>query len=303
MLQQLRIKNFQCHKNLTIDFDEHLTVITGPSDIGKSAILRALQWLCFNRPAGSSFLRHGAKAVSVALVLPDVSLLRFRGRYKNLYRLQGRTFTALGSAGVPEELSRILNTNPDSFGLQHEAPYWLSLSPGQVSRKLNTIVDLSLIDSTLGNLAKELRKARTICEITEQRLTSVIAQRDKLTWVQSADEQLTVLESMEIRLQQKRSRITQIKASLTRVQDTDQALQNASRTHRNAARVIRLGDEILSLRTRHKQLQENLHRITSWIRQESQLRQQLTEVNDRLGKLEGTLCPVCGQEIKTLSPS
>jgi AAA15 family ATPase/GTPase len=40
-MKKLRIKNFQIHKDLEIEFGP-ITTIVGPSDIGKSAVLRAL---------------------------------------------------------------------------------------------------------------------------------------------------------------------------------------------------------------------------------------------------------------------
>lgn len=41
---KLRIQNFQAHKDTTIEFDR-ITTIVGPSDTGKSAVLRAFKWV------------------------------------------------------------------------------------------------------------------------------------------------------------------------------------------------------------------------------------------------------------------
>lgn len=57
---KLRIQNFQAHKDTTIEFDR-ITTIVGPSDIGKSAVLRALKWVAKNEPNGTSFVRDGDK--------------------------------------------------------------------------------------------------------------------------------------------------------------------------------------------------------------------------------------------------
>ena len=303
MFKTLRLKNFQCHKTLTIDFDEYVSVVCGASDIGKSAILRALRWLCLNKPSGSGFLRSGAKGVSVRLCTESGLVKRLRSRQRNEYLYRDQAYRSLGAGGVPEGITLLLNVSEDSFQLQHDPPYWLSESPGQVAKNLNRIVDLSLIDSTLANLASELRKAKIKVEVSEQRLTSCTEQLSTLTWVQEANGQLTVLESMEVRLQQKRSRIAQIEAGLAKVLGIDQALQNAARVHREAVSMIRLGDRVLDLRTRREQLQETLNRCSSWERQERQIRQELTEVNGRLESLSGSLCPVCGQEIRALLPS
>lgn len=57
---KLRIQNFQAHKDTTIEFDRIATIV-GPSDIGKSAVLRALKWVAKNEPKGISFVRDGDK--------------------------------------------------------------------------------------------------------------------------------------------------------------------------------------------------------------------------------------------------
>lgn len=58
---KLRIQNFQAHKDTTIEFDRITTIVGGPSDTGKSAVLRALKWVVKNEPKGTSFIRDGDK--------------------------------------------------------------------------------------------------------------------------------------------------------------------------------------------------------------------------------------------------
>jgi len=55
MIQQLSIANFQSHKDTTLAFDPGLNVIVGPTDCGKTAVIRALRWLIWNRPMGEAF--------------------------------------------------------------------------------------------------------------------------------------------------------------------------------------------------------------------------------------------------------
>ena len=47
-LSRLSLTNFQKHERLALDLDPRLTSIAGDSDRGKSAVLRALAWLCLN---------------------------------------------------------------------------------------------------------------------------------------------------------------------------------------------------------------------------------------------------------------
>ena len=60
MIQSIRLINFQSHKDSFIEFSPNDTVLIGTSNSGKTAVLRALDWILKNRPLGTSFIRHGA---------------------------------------------------------------------------------------------------------------------------------------------------------------------------------------------------------------------------------------------------
>ena len=55
-IQEVTIEGYQSHTNSTFCLSPGLTVITGPSDAGKTAIIRALRWFAFNEPTGEAFL-------------------------------------------------------------------------------------------------------------------------------------------------------------------------------------------------------------------------------------------------------
>jgi len=55
LIRSLEIENFQSHELTKLDLHKGLNVIVGPSDQGKSALIRALRWLCYNEPKGTDF--------------------------------------------------------------------------------------------------------------------------------------------------------------------------------------------------------------------------------------------------------
>ena len=63
-----------------------MTSIVGASDVGKSAIIRALGWVLTNKPSGDAFIREGSKEVSAILDIDDKKILRARGK-QNHYRM------------------------------------------------------------------------------------------------------------------------------------------------------------------------------------------------------------------------
>lgn len=60
MLKELSIRNFAIIDELTVDFSEGLTVLTGETGAGKSIIIDAVHLLAGGR-ASQDFIRHGAK--------------------------------------------------------------------------------------------------------------------------------------------------------------------------------------------------------------------------------------------------
>ena len=52
MIKSIELKNIQSHENTRLVFDKGINVIVGSSNNGKSAILRGLYWVRYNRPLG-----------------------------------------------------------------------------------------------------------------------------------------------------------------------------------------------------------------------------------------------------------
>ena len=195
MIHKLILKNFQKHKALTLKLDPHVTTIVGPSDSGKSAIIRALRWATLNQPRGDSFIRDGAGSTRVTVRIDENKITRAKGK-KNTYKLNGKTFYAFGAV-VPDEISQALNLGELNFQGQHDAPFWFSASAGQVSRELNQIVDLGVIDTTLSNLAGALRKARVEESLILSRYESAKDKKKKLRPALEFQRQFKALEAQQ----------------------------------------------------------------------------------------------------------
>ena len=65
MLKELSIRNFAIIDELTVDFSEGLTVLTGETGAGKSIIIDAVNLLAGGR-ASQEFVRHGAKKAELS---------------------------------------------------------------------------------------------------------------------------------------------------------------------------------------------------------------------------------------------
>lgn len=192
MIKYLKIKNFQAHRKFELLFGEYITTIVGTSDKGKSAIVRALKWLVTNRPSGDDFIRHGEKECVVELKVDGKLITRLKGK-ENQYQIDGTSLKAF-STDVPDEIESLLNLQPINFQDQHDAPYWFSLTSGQVSRELNAIVNLEIMDRTISNLSSYLRRAKTEEEVLKGQIQETKTLRESLVYAKEMDADLVLIE-------------------------------------------------------------------------------------------------------------
>ena len=193
MITSLSIQNFQAHKKLEIDLDPGITTIVGSSDKGKSAIIRALRWVVTNTPAGEEIISYGEKKTRVDVWMDKNFVSRIRGDGKNSYGIGIKVFEAFGQS-VPREISEAFNLSDINFQNQHDAPFWFSESSGEVSRRLNAIINLGSIDKIQAWIASAIRDNSSTISVIESRLEKAREDRSRLKYVRDMDSKLHVLE-------------------------------------------------------------------------------------------------------------
>lgn len=158
MIKSLDIVNFQSHLETHIDFADGVNLIVGKSDCGKSAILRALNWVVSNRPLGDGFLRDDATDSTLVHLATDSGFVeRCKGDKENFYSLNGNIFEAFGTS-VPAEITDFLNFSDVNIQGQL-SPYFLILdSSGQIALYLREVCKLDKLDSLYSDLTSKLNK-------------------------------------------------------------------------------------------------------------------------------------------------
>jgi len=177
-------------------FDPQITTLVGPSDVGKSSVLRALRWLATNRPLGDGFIREGTKQTTVKLKIDDQTVARRRGKGENSYKSGEQRYEAFGN-DVPPAVAKLLNVDEVNFGGQHDAPFWFDLTPGEVARRLNKIVDLEAIDKAATDLAGRVRVESAKIGVVEERLEKARQEEKSLAYVTVMNGDLGAVERLE----------------------------------------------------------------------------------------------------------
>ena len=305
MIKQITIRNFQAHDRLTIDFDKRVTTIVGRSDSGKSAIVRALRWVCLNKPAGQAFLSHGKNKVTVTALIGKQTITRSRGR-ANTYKLKDNKFHAFGNS-VPEPIELKLNLDESiNFQYQHDPVFWFALTPGQVSKELNRIFDLEAIDLSLGRIASTVKSATAKVEFTEERLRETKQVRNSLKWTIDANRDLKKIEELEDYIQQQTNRKTLLGSLISDLSQTTSELRRLQRIAEKYEVLNKLERRIESLSKERKgsekaiklldqaivDIEENQQRI-------AKCRKSLTLARREIKKLVKEKCPLCGAKVKS----
>jgi len=260
MIEKLRIRNFQKHDDLLVKFDERITTIVGPSDAGKSAILRALRWVLLNQPDGDAFIRDGQKEVTVALRVDGHTIKRRRGK-ANEYVLDKKSLVSFGRGNVPDLVSRITNVSDENFQLQHEAPFWFDLSAGEVSKRLNAIVDLQVVDGSLAVASKMARERAAQAKIMLKAVQDSKNAKKRLEYVPTLVEEfekLTETHEAAVIAAQSASKLSSVISCAKTEIARHRRYKSATRDSRNLAKEL---DSLNELNKRTRRLADLLEGV------------------------------------------
>lgn len=196
-IRRVTLHNFQSHADSELEFGPELNVITGPSDNGKSAVLRAVRWALYNEPRGSDFVRHGARECRVSVVMSDgAEIVRelqlhksgtpSRSRY--VVTLPGRepqVFEGFGT-DVPAEVTQahgmhevLLDTDKRvvlSFGAQLEGPFLMAETGSVRARAIGRLLGVHVVDAAIRDTQRDLRSLKAEAGRLEKELARLEAE-------------------------------------------------------------------------------------------------------------------------------
>lgn len=187
-IKKIILKNFQSHKDTEIELNDKLNIIVGPSDSGKTAIMRAMKWALYNQPSGDYFIKEGENEVAVSLIFSDnTQLTRYRSRTQNSYELlynNGEKLRLEGfGTGVPVEIIEEIGiykinldgkeTSSISFGEQLEGPFLLSEKTSTRASAIGQLVGVDVIDEALREVLKDARTLNVTKKNTEEEISQL----------------------------------------------------------------------------------------------------------------------------------
>lgn len=228
-IAQVAIKGFQSHVDSGFTLAPGLTVITGPSDAGKTAVIRALRWLAFNEPQGEAFLhtvknpdgsvRSACDEASVTVEFTDgivITKTRRKGKTTYTHSLYPEPWE---KAEVPPEIKETLGLEKQSYGdtfetclnfaFQLDPPFLLSETGSAGAKVLGKLAGTEVVDKATSAVNKLSHRTRT--EVAQAEKT--IGQLDvELLEYLEVDQNFAVLLQLEAAYQSTEGKVERHKA-------------------------------------------------------------------------------------------
>lgn len=208
-IEKIILVNFQSHVYSELSLSRGVNVIVGPSDSGKTAIMRALRWNMFNDPSGVEFVREGESEVSVTVRFQNnVEVERRRSRSKNQYILrrpdeEELVFEGFGK-NVPAEIEEAIGIKkiklddkkslPLNFSDQLDGPFLLQETDAYKAQAIGRMVGVDLLDETMRDTLRDKKQISIRRELMEKDLEET---EESLEAFSDLDDQIALRERIE----------------------------------------------------------------------------------------------------------
>lgn len=206
-ITSVTLKNFQAHKDTTVQFDRGLNIIVGESNNGKTSILRGILWAIDNQPLGNDFIMAGENDCSVTINFSDGTYIE-RGRtvkdtgyYKIRYiddngKYIDQTYRGFTNA-VPVEVANVhqmpkVNITKDiethlNVLSQLDGPFLLTESPLVKASAIGRITGTHVIDAAIKESNKTIQSNRKLIKSYSEDLQQKENERKQLPDIKSME--------------------------------------------------------------------------------------------------------------------
>ena len=310
MLKRIVINNFQCHKHMVLDLSGGVDAIASKSDTGKSAILRAIYWVVFNRPLGDSFRRHGTNSTEVSIQFDNgITITRHKSTKDNYYEVcecntdcgdnppQVQKFEAMGGK-VPEIVQKMLSLNEINFSQQMDAPFFLSMSPGEAAKYLNDVVGLSVIDSSLTKINSIIREDNQKLNYNQEQLSILKKQKEQYSYIIHAKSLLRSIKTLDTFVNESTSEIDTLCCFIKEIDQMTKELEQLKKRD-----VVSVSDletqcqEINTIRTQQKTISSFVLSVQTKQNSLNTIKTSMECNMMTLKEIAPDVCPTCLQPI------
>lgn len=173
-MTQISIKNFQSIKDLSLSFNG-FCVVTGKSDIGKSAIRRAISAVLFNN-WNKSYISNNAKETYIDFKRNDLFVSAQKSSSVNKFVVNNKVFDKIGKEAPP-----LSCFNADlNITTQLESLYMVSYKDTDNTKIFNELFGIDKLERAQLLCGQDLRLAKSQLKDTQSQLESLMPELDNL---------------------------------------------------------------------------------------------------------------------------
>lgn len=273
MINSICIKHFQSHQDSELKLHPGVNAIVGPSDSGKTAIIRALRWVTWNRPSGDAFRSSWGGDTTVDVTMPEGAVQRVRTNKDNMYVLDGHLELKATGTTVPEEVQNLLQLDTINLQQQLDRPFLLDDSPGAVAAHFNRIAHLDRIDEATAIVQKWVRDIEQDIKAETKNVEALQADLEHFAYLGEMENAVEALEQDERAVRGWQGQINALTRHLSEISQIDQALDEY-------LPMIGMGnsvDSILTLYEERKAHQEKIERLDNLLEAIEDSSEQITQ--------------------------
>lgn len=215
---KVSIKNYQIIKDASLDFIPGLNVIIGPSNNGKSSIIKAIKALIYTVP-GTTPIRNGQSFYAVGINYNNHTVILQKGLKESVYIVDGEKYTKYG-VNTPEIVSKslnikelVLNGNKEqlNFWDQMKYPFLIDRTSTELFKFIIDSSDSDQVSKSLKDMVSDRQQLSKNIDILQGSINTIDLDIDNYKSILNNSKD--VLEACDniINLQSKISKLNQLK--------------------------------------------------------------------------------------------
>lgn len=305
-IRKVTLENFQSHKFSIIELNEQMNVIVGPSDSGKSAIIRGIKWALYNEPAGDYFIREGEKDCRVTLEFNDNTILkRYRSKSRNSYILINKNgeemkFEGFGSY-IPTEIVDSIGikkiyldsdeSNAINIGEQLDGAFLLSEKTSTRASAIGRLVGVNIIDDALREVLKDTRGLNISKKALEESSTKISNELSSFDHLDALKIKLNKLVELKSNIKSKQTKLEKIIFNKSRLLEVTKEINDTSQII-GVLKIVDKLNELINIidskALKYKYLNNyntNLNKINIGIKENTIIASKLSNLDDSYNKI------------------
>lgn len=231
---RIEIRDFQAIDRVSLEIDGFTTLV-GRSNIGKSAVVRAISGAISNEQ-GTKFVRHGPDCLkrtkgaktckcfsSVRIQAPGLDLLWEKGEAIGRYVVNGTVYEALGK-GFPEFLKQWFapvtignNSSMLQISEQFDPIFLLGESGSVVADVLSDVTQLNNINVAMRLVEKDRREVSSVLKVREKDARNIQDRLASYVGLEAVSDRFPEIESRLLSLESLEGRVQRVESFLVRV--------------------------------------------------------------------------------------